>query len=814
MRHSLAGAALAALLAVLSPVAAAAQDGVYHQAPEALAALAEALPTPQLIPSPEHAGPHRALVAQPYGIRDVSELAEPELRLAGFRFNPTTYAKLREPWGLTYYRSLAINGFPAGDATPVAGLPTEGRITSVVWSPDGKSVAATVAGFDHGQGHGLWIVDAATAQARRVDGVFVNGVLSPACDWMPDSTALLCRTVPTNRGPEPTRAAVARGPSVQESTGPAAPGRTYQDLLTSPVDEALFDYHMTTQLTVVGMDGSVRKVGAPSIVDMAKASPDGQWVLTSERVKPFSYQFPIAKFPQVIAVTRISDGQRIVMAEKPLEDAVPISFDAVGAGPRLPGWRTDAPATIYWLNALDGGDPRRDTPMRDEVQSIAAPFTGQPLVLGQFPTRITTVHWGDAATALVEEDWYKTRTRRISRLDPAHPGAAPTLLYSGASDDRYGDPGEPLLTKTANGAEVLDIRNGGVVFSGPGGTPEGDRPFVQRMALSDGKRTELWRSSATVFEQPEEVLADGRILIRRESATVSPNFFLTGGPSGGRRAETQVTAFPSPYGERPLAQRRLLHYQRADGLPLTATLYLPPDYKPSDGPLPTIVHAYPADFKNRDAASQVQGSPNRYPEYGFYDLPPLMAQAGYAVLFDTALPVIGEGDAQPNDSFVEQIVAGAQAAIDEGVRLGVVDRNRVGVTGHSYGAFMTANLLAHSDLFKAGVALSGAYNRSLTPFGFQREERTYWDDPQLYYRLSPFSYADKIKEPILLIHGAADDNQGTFPIQSERFYAALKGNGATTKLVFMPYEAHRYDSRQTINELLWEWTDWFGRYLK
>ncbi|KAK0332602.1 hypothetical protein LTR94_024191, partial [Friedmanniomyces endolithicus] len=285
------------------------------------------------------------------------------------------------------------------------------------------------------------------------------------------------------------------------------------------------------------------------------------------------------------------------------------------------------------------------------------------------------------------------------------------------------------------------------------------------------------------------------------------------GVAGGF-VQVQHLAVRRDRADQPLAQRQLLHYQRADGVSLTATLYLPPEYKASDGPLPTILHAYPAEFKSRDAAGQVKGSPNRYPEYGFYDLPPLLAQAGFAVLFDASLPVLGEGGAEPNDTFVEQIAAGAQAAIDEGVRLGVVDRNRVGVTGHSYGAFMTANLLAHTDLFKAGVALSGAYNRSLTPFGFQREERTYWQDPSLYFEMSPFSYADKIKEPLLLMHGAADDNQGTFPIQSERFYAALKGNGATTKLVFLPYEAHRYDARQSVNEVLWEWTDWFTRYLR
>ena len=814
MKYLLAAVATATLIAATGGVAPSvvwAQDATYHSASEAMAALAEALPTPQLILSPAGAnGPRRALIAQPYGIRSISELAEPELRLAGFRFNPTTYAKLREPWGLTYYRSLAIQDFPTGAPRPVQGLPTTGRITSVEWSPDGQKLLATIAGSDDGKGHGLWVVDASAGVAKRIDGVFLNGVLSPSCHWIAGSQAMLCRIAPTDRGAEPARTALASGPSVQSSEGPAAPGRTYQDLLTNPTDEALFAYHMTTQVAVISLDGTVSPVGNPAVVDVAEASPDGNWVLLSERVKPYSYQFPITKFPQRISVIRLSDGARRVLAEKPLEDLVPISFDAVGPGPREPGWRSDVAATVYWLNALDGGDPSRDVALRDEVATLSAPFDQSAETLAQVPTRITAVTWGDASNALVEEGWYKTRARRISRIDPSQPGASPTQIYAGASDDRYGDPGKPMTHANASGAQVLDITGSDVLFSGPGGTATGDRPFVARIALSNGERTELWRSAADVYEDPHEVLDDGRILVRRESATVSPNFYLT----TPRGQETAVTAFASPYGDRPLAQRRMLHYTRADGVPLTATLYLPPNYKPSDGPLPTILHAYPAEFKNREAAGQVQGSPNRYPEYGFYDLPPLLAQAGFAVLFDTSLPVIGEGDAEPNDTFVEQITAGASAAIDEGVRLGVVDRERVGVTGHSYGAFMTGNLLAHTDLFKAGVALSGAYNRSLTPFGFQREERTYWEDPTLYYEMSPFSYADRIDEPTLLIHGGADDNQGTFLIQSERFYAALKGNGTKTKLVVMPYEAHRYDARETIGDLLWEWTDWFTRYLR
>jgi dipeptidyl aminopeptidase/acylaminoacyl peptidase len=274
-----------------------------------------------------------------------------------------------------------------------------------------------------------------------------------------------------------------------------------------------------------------------------------------------------------------------------------------------------------------------------------------------------------------------------------------------------------------------------------------------------------------------------------------------------------LTHFKGRYDGIKMPTRQFLKYKRADGVDLTATLWLPAGYDKSQGPLPTLMEAYPAEFTSRANASQVSGSPNRYPVFGggshLY-----LVQAGYAILDNATIPIIGENGKEPNDTYVQQLVDGAKAAIDEGVSLGVVDRKRVAVMGHSYGAFMTANLLAHTDIFRAGIAESGAYNRSLTPFGFQNEERTYWQDPKLYYEMSPFSYADKIKTPILLIHGEADDNTGTYPIQSERFYAALKGQGATVRLVFLPLEPHAYGARETKEHVLWEINRWMETYVK
>ncbi|MEG8038866.1 prolyl oligopeptidase family serine peptidase [Sphingomonas sp. LR60] len=303
----------------------------------------------------------------------------------------------------------------------------------------------------------------------------------------------------------------------------------------------------------------------------------------------------------------------------------------------------------------------------------------------------------------------------------------------------------------------------------------------------------------------------GRILTRRESATQAPNYMIRN--TKGDRAKA-VTSFPDPNPVFAGVTQRTITYKRADGVPLSGTLYLPAGYDAKrDGPLPTLLWAYPSEFTDAKVAGQTVDQGNRFTRpRGISHL--FLLTQGYAILDDPAMPIIGEGDAEANDTYVKQLRDDAQAAVDAVVKLGVGDRTRMAVGGHSYGAFMTANLLAHTDLFRAGIARSGAYNRTLTPFGFQAEQRTYWQATPTYTEMSPFTYADRIKAPILLIHGAADDNSGTFPIQSERMYAALKGNGATVRYVVLPNEPHGYRALESTGETLWQMTDWLDRYVK
>jgi dipeptidyl aminopeptidase/acylaminoacyl peptidase len=496
-----------------------------------------------------------------------------------------------------------------------------------------------------------------------------------------------------------------------------------------------------------------------------------------------------------------------------LQDTIPNIHDAVEAGPREFDWRSDAPATVSWVEAGDGGDPRKDVPVRDTISLLDAPFDGSPRKLVELPVRYRSLSWGNGKLVLVEEERWKDRKRVILELAPDAPGA-PVTLFDGSFEDRYHDPGRPFEIENAAGKSVLQTTadSTGVFLRAEGASPEGDRPFLSLMSTTNGESKKLWQSEDKFFESATAVLdvAGPTILLRKESPELPPNYYSK---NLAKDDLMQVTFFPSPYGKAALPKKQVLKYKRADGVDLSANLYLPPGYKPEDGPLPTLMEAYPTEYKTKSAAGQISGSPYEFP-FLYWGSPIPFVTQGYAVLENATIPIVGEGNAEPNDTYVDQLVASAKAAIDEGARLGVVDRNRVAVMGHSYGAFMTANLLAHSDLFKAGIARSGAYNRTLTPFGFQNEERTYWQAPEIYYKMSPFSYADKIKTPILLIHGEADNNTGTFPLQSERLFSAIKGSGGTVRFVLLPLEAHGYAGRESVLHMLWEMNNWMSTYVK
>ncbi|MFN3596625.1 MAG: prolyl oligopeptidase family serine peptidase [Rubricoccaceae bacterium] len=791
-----------------------AQEALSFQTPAPeLQRLVDAPLTPAVMLSPDRT--LMALMARP-ALPALEDLAAPELGLGGLRLNPVTNGPSR---GGSFTGIVLRATAPGGAERPVTGLP-EGalRIRNASWSPDARYLAFTLDRDDRVE---LWVADAATAAARRVLPDALNDAApGTPFTWVGGRGALVARVIPAGRGPAPTQGRVPAGPVVQENLGRAAPARTLQNLLASPHDEALFDYYLTSQLVRVDVaTGAAMPIGPAAVYTGTAPSPDGRYLLTQARMRPYSYLVGWNRFPNRVEVWDLASGERVrTIAELPLHESIPIAFGSVEAGPRSYMWRADAPATLVWAEAQDGGDIRAPADVRDRLFMLPAPFTGAPVALVDLPLRFAGITWGTDDVALVTETQWQTRLRRTYLVAPGRPGAPPRVLLEGSTEDAYNDPGQPMTDRdAATGYSTLIVESGRggpfIYLAGTGASPEGDRPFVRRFSLATGQTTELFRSAAPYLERPIGFLDAARrvLLTQRESPTEPPNYFARTLATGALRA---LTNFAHPYPELAQIHRETIHYTRADGVPLTATLYLPAGYDAQrDGPLPAFVWAYPTEFRSADAAGQRSGSPYQFTRVSFQGAVPYVTR-GYAVLDDASFPIVGEGEAEPNDTFVEQLVMNAEAVIAEGVRRGVVDPDRVAVGGHSYGAFMTANLLAHSDLFRAGIARSGAYNRTLTPFGFQREERTYWQDPDLYNRMSPFMNADKIDEPILLIHGQADDNPGTFTLQSERLYGALRGLGRTARLVLLPFESHGYAARESILHMLWEQDRWLETYVK
>ena len=793
------------LTLLVAAVPAIAQDG-YRQPPDAIRQILDAPATPTSILTPDR---QWILLLERPGLPPISEIAAPEFRLAGIRLDPRTSGPSRQ----NPSRGMSMLPVAGGAPTPVTmSLPAGGGIGAPSWSPNGQRFAFTVTTDD---AITLWVGDVTSKSARQVSSRRLNAVLGAPCDWA-GNEALVCTLVPTDRGAEPAAPSVPTGPIIQQTlTGSADRAATYQDLLKSPYDEAIFAHYATSQLARVTLDGTVTPIGPKGIISGASVSPDGQWLLVTTLSTPFSYSVPLTYFPTKIEVWGLDGRVARTLATRPLIERVAWGGDGAQVGPRNPSWRADVPATLVWIEALDGGDPTKQAAKRDRVLAVAAPFAGEPTTMLETEWRARGIVWGRGDLAIATESHARQRKTRSWAIDPSGT-AAPRLLWERSSEDRYGDPGSFVTRRDARGQQVLHLTADGkaAFLRGTGASPEGDRPFLDRYELATGRKTRLFQSTAPYYETVSDLLDDNgtRLITRRESVTEAPNLWQR--DLVRRIAPRQLTQFADPAPAFAGVRTERVSYTRRDGVTLHATVYLPPGYdKERDGPLPFLLWAYPLEFGSADAASQVSGSPYRFTRpSGSSHLFALLQ--GYGVMDDPTMPIIGFDGKEPNDTYVQQLTQSAEAAIDKIVAMGVADRDRIGVGGHSYGAFMTANLLAHTRLFRAGIARSGAYNRTLTPFGFQGEERSYWQAPDLYEAMSPFTYADRIKTPILLVHGMSDNNTGTFPIQSERMYAALKGNGATVRYVQLPGESHGYAARESVGHTLAEMMAWLDQFVK
>jgi dipeptidyl aminopeptidase/acylaminoacyl peptidase len=794
-------------LAALAPVRA--DEVLYQKPPKEVLDVLNAPSTPTLSVNPTKT---YAALSQQARYPSIAEVAEPMLRLAGMRIDPRTNGLHLAPHTL----SIELVKLPEGTKVKLA-LPPNAQAGPLRWSPDGKQFA-----FSNTMSNGieLWLGDPLSAKTHKIAGVKLNAVLGDPIDWMPDNKTIIVKTVPMGRGPAPAEPRVPKGPHVQESDGAAGGVATYEDLLQNPHDEELYEYYATAQLVSIDTaTGKVTALGKPAIFEGVDLSTDGKYMLITREHRPFSYLHPAREFPKEVEIWNQAGATIHKVASVPTPKTASRG-GGVQPGPRQFRWMPNEPSSLMWVEALDGGNPREKVPNRDRIVALRAPFTGDPSEIVKTQERFSGIQFGKDF-ALVEDSARVTRIVRTFKIDPAHPGTEAKLIWSRNSQDRYKDPGRPVSVTGGGGGRGGGGggRGGGgggklvqsgetILLEGEGASPTGDHPFLAKFNLNTLAEEKIFQSSPDVYEVVDAVLDETgtKFITRRESPTEPPNYYLHNGTK-----VTELTSFKDPAPQLRRITKQLVTYKRADGVPLSMELYLPPDYKPGTK-LPAVMWAYPREFNDADTAGQIQGSTKRFTTItGYSEL--FFLLEGYAVMENAAMPVVGTIDVV-NNTYVEQIVADAKAAIDKAASMGVIDPDRVGVGGHSYGAFMTANLLAHCNLFRAGIAESGAYNRTLTPFGFQSEERTIWEARDTYLNMSPFLFADKIRDPILLIHGEADDNSGTFPIQSDRMYQAIRGNKGIVRLVFLPDEAHGYRAKETIEHLLWEKFQWFDKYVK
>lgn len=741
--------------------------------------------------------------------KTLDDLNQEEMRLGGLRINPITNISST----VTYINNLKIRKISDKNPIQINGLPENAKISNISWSPNEKKIA-----FTHTTNTGveLWVADVVSASAKKITEARLNANLGNPFNWINDNETLLVKMLPQNRPAlTDSKKDLPKGPTVSVSEGTKSQNRTFQDLLKNKTDEANFENLVTSELYKISISGKAELFKSADLYASESFSPDGNYLMLTTIQKPFSYIVPLNRFPQKAIVYDKSGKEIKVVNEVPLTEIMPKGFASVRKGKRNMSWRTDKPATLAYVVALDEGDQANKVDFRDEIFLWNAPFNAEPNSLVKTQQRYEGILWGNDNVAIVFDGWYDTRNTKTYVVNPSNPNAAPKVISDRNSQDIYSDPGNFETRKNQYNRYALAIENDNAYLIGDGFTKDGQFPFIDEFNLKTLKPNRLYTS--TYKDKKEDLLSiedfkKGEVLVQIQSKNEFPNYYFRNIRSKNKL--TQITDFKNPFESIKNVSKEVIKYKRKDGVDLSGTLYLPIGYdKTKKEKLPLLIWAYPAEYKDKNSAGQSNQNPNEFtfPNYGSFVY---WVTKGYAVLDDAAFPIIGEGKTEPNDTFITQLVDNAEAAINAVDNLGYINRKKVAVGGHSYGAFMTANLLTHSNLFACGIARSGAYNRTLTPFGFQSEQRNYWDVPEVYNTMSPFMTSEKMKTPLLLVHGDADNNPGTFTLQSERYFQALKGLGAPVRLVLLPKESHGYAAKDNILHLLWEQDQFLEKYLK
>lgn len=741
--------------------------------------------------------------------KTLDELNQEEMRLAGLRINPITNISST----VTYINNIKVRKIKDKNEIQVTGLPQNPKISNISWSPDEKKIA-----FTHTTSAGveLYVLDMASAKATKLTDANLNANMGNPFSWYRDNQSLLVKMLPKNRPALiDAKKDLPTGPTVSSSDGKKSSNRTYQDLLKNKTDETNFETLVTSELYKLDLNGKATLYKKADLYAGEGFSPDGNYVLITTIKKPYSYIVPLSRFPMTSVVYDLSGKEIKVVNEIALAEIMPKGFMATRTGKRSMNWRADLPATLSFAEALDGGDPANAVEFRDEVFLWNAPFTSNPTSLAKTKQRYAGIVWGNATTAILYDQWYDTRNEKTYLINPSNPGQAPKVIFDRNSQDIYSDPGSFETVKNQYGRQVLALENDTAFLIGEGHTKEGQFPFIDEFNMKTLKPKRLYQS--TYKDKKESIFSiedfkKGDVLVQIQSKSDYPNYFFRNIKK--KNQLTQITDFKNPFESIKNVHKEVIKYKRKDGVELSGTLYLPAGYDTKKKEkLPLLIWAYPEEYKDKNSAGQSSQNPNdfTFPYYGSFVY---WVNKGYVVLDDASFPIIGEGTTEPNDTFITQLVDNAAAAIDAVDKLGYINRKKVAVGGHSYGAFMTANLLSHSDLFACGIARSGAYNRTLTPFGFQSEQRNYWEATDVYNTMSPFMNAEKMKTPMLLVHGDADNNPGTFTLQTERYFQALKGLGAPVRMVLLPKESHGYAAKENILHLLWEQDQFLEKYLK
>ena len=741
--------------------------------------------------------------------KTLTDLSQTELRLAGLRINPTTNIAS----ATNYINNLKIRKTSDSVDTQVKGLPNGALITHLQWSPNEKKIAFTNTGA---KGVELWVIDVDSASAKKLSEGVLSANLGLPYTWFKDSDNLLVKVLPKNR-PALLDASknLPTGAIISNADGTVSTNRTFPDLLKNKNDEVNFENLATSELLKVNLNGKSSVFKKSDMFEEISFSPDGKYLLINTLQKPFSYIVPLDRFPSKMVVTDLNGKLIKVVNETPLIEIMPKGFSATQKGKRDLIWRADKAASLVYVFALDEGDPAKKVDFRDEIFQWNAPFDQAATSLLKTTQRFSSIVWGSDTLAIAYDSWYDTRNIKTYFFNPSNPSEAPRVVSERNMQDVYSDPGRFEMKHNQYHRNVLAIENNKAFLIGEGHSKKGQFPFIDEMDLSSLQKNRLYQSSYTDKIERIQSIVDvkkGDVLVQIQSKTEYPNYYFRNIKENNRL--TAITQFPNPFVSLNDVSKEVIKYLRKDGVELSGTLYLPAGYdKSKKEKLPLLIWAYPAEYKDKNSASQSTKNSNQFtfPSYGSFIY---WVTRGYAVLDDAAFPIIGEGKTEPNDNFIPQLVDDAEAAIDAVDALGYIDRKKVAVGGHSYGAFMTANLLTHSKLFACGIARSGAYNRTLTPMGFQSEQRNYWEVPDVYNKMSPFMNADKMKTPILLVHGEADNNPGTFTLQTERYFQALKGLGAPARMVILPKESHGYTAKENIFHLLWEQDQFLEKCLK